>query len=156
NDEAYNSVPSDQPPAIYKLNIVDPDNVARGNSVDDNFIYYWNRAFTYLRKINIFLEKMAAPESPAFADKKRLIAEAKFVRAVVYFNLIERFGGVPIVTQSYILTDVGSVNFKRSSFDECVAFIQKDVTEAMPDLPAKYASNAANYGRGTQDAAYAL
>jgi hypothetical protein len=155
-DEAYNSVPSDQPPAIFKLNIVDPDNVARGNGADDNFIYYWNRAFTYLRKINIFLEKMAAPESPAFADKKRLIAETKFLRAMVYFNLIERFGGVPIVTQSYILTDVGSVNFKRSSFDECVTFIQKDITESLPDLPAKYASNAANYARATQDAGYAL
>jgi hypothetical protein len=68
---------------------------------------------------------MEAPGSLDFSDKKRLIAEAKFVRAFIYFNLIERFGGVPIVTQSYGLSDASSVTFKRNTFDECVAFHSK-------------------------------
>ena len=63
-----------------------------------------------------------------------MIAEAKFLRAFIYFNFIERFGGVPIVDKVYNLGD--EEVFKRNTFDECVAFIAKDVAEAMPDLPA--------------------
>src|SRR6185503_10083786 len=73
-----------------------------------------------------------------------------------YFNLIERFGGVPIVTKVYQKEDIGTVTFKRNTFDECVTFIQKDIDEALPDLPTKFASTDANYGRATKDASYAL
>src|SRR4051812_16967888 len=76
-DEAYNSVPSGQGPEIFKLNTLDPDNITRGNNADNNWIYYWNRGFTYLRKVNIFLEKMAAPDAIPMANQKGLIAEAK-------------------------------------------------------------------------------
>ncbi len=37
-----------------------------------------------------------------------------------------------------ISTDIGSVTFKRNTFDECVTFMQKDIDEALPDLPEKY------------------
>ena len=155
-DEAYNSVPSGQGPELFKLNSMDPDNIGRVNNADNNWMYFWNRGFSYIRKVSIFLEKMAAPGSVEIANKARYIAEAKFIRAFIYFNLVERYGGVPIVTQSYDLEDNGSVNFKRNTFDECVAFIQKDLTEAIADLPAKYPSTDANYGRATKDASYAL
>ena len=155
-DEAYNSTPSPQGPEIFKLNSMDPDNIGRVNNGDNNWMYYWNRGYSYLRKVNIFLEKMAAPGAVEIANKARYIAEAKFIRAFIYFNLVERYGGVPIVTQSYDLDDNGSVNFKRSTFDESVAFIQKDLTEAIADLPANYPSTDANYGRATKDASYAL
>jgi starch-binding outer membrane protein, SusD/RagB family len=144
-DEAYNSAPCCGAD-IFKLNTYNPDNISQAGGGDfwGGYIYYWNQGYTYLRKINIFLEKMGASDALQFADKNRLIAEAKFVRAFIYFNLIERFGGVPIVTQSYELSDAGSVKFKRSTFDECVTFIQKDLTEAIADLPAKYPSTDNN------------
>jgi hypothetical protein len=99
---------------------------------------------------------MAATGSLDFTDKKRLVAEAKFLRAFIYFNLIERFGGVPIVTETYDKEDASSITFKRNTFDECVAFVQKNIDEALPDLATKYASTDANYGRATKDASYAL
>jgi len=105
----------------------------------------------------VFIDKMATTQIQ-IANKAQLIAEAKFLRAFYYFNLIERFGGVPIVTKSYDLSDAvnGTVSFKRNTYDECVAFIQKDLSEAMPDLPVKIASSDANFGRASQDAAKAL
>lgn len=155
-DEAVNTVAAGQGPELYKLNIMDPDNITRGNNETNNWIYYWNRAYTYLRKVNLFLDQMSAADAIQFADKNRLVAEAKFLRAIIYFNLIERYGGVPIVTDWYELKDNGTVKFKRNTFDECVAFIQKDIDEALPDLPASYASSNANFGRATKDASYAL
>jgi starch-binding outer membrane protein, SusD/RagB family len=160
-DEAYNSAPCCGAD-LFKLNTYNPDNIVNAGRLGDfwgsnsGYIYYWEQGYSYVRKINVFLEKMAEVGALEFADKKRLIAEAKFIRAFIYFNLIERFGGVPIVTKSYGLSDASSVTFKRNTFDECVAFIQKDIDEALPDLATKYASTDANYGRATKDASYAL
>lgn len=153
-DEAYNAVPNGQGPELYKLNIMQPENISRGNNQDNNFIYFWNRGYSYLRKINIFLEKMDDPNTVAITGKARLIGEAKFLRAFIYFNLISRYGGVPIVTKVYNYGD--EEVFTRNTFDQCVAFIEQDLTEAIPDLPDNYASNSTNYGRATKDACYAL
>lgn len=155
-DEAYNSAPCCGA-NIFKQNTYDPDNIGQAGGGDfwGGYIYYWNQGYNYLRKVNLFLEKMAAPDALDFSDKKRLVAEAKFIRAFIYFNLIERFGGVPIITKAYGLEDA-SVEFKRNTFEECVAFIQKNIDEALPDLADSYASTDANYGRATKDASYAL
>ncbi len=133
-----------------------PDNVANLSVTDWTGgcnLYYWDKGYEYIRKINLFLEKM---ETITVTDKERLIAEAKFLRAYVYFLLIERFGGVPIVTQTYELgTDV---TFTSNTFEECVDFINQDLTDALAtdDLPEKYASTDDEFGRATKDACLAL
>jgi len=116
-------------------------------------LYYWNKAYKYIRKINLFLEKM---ETITIADQAKLVAEAKFLRAYIYFQLIERFGGVPIVNQTYELgTDV---TFTSSTFDECVNFIDQDLTDAIAtdELPDSYAATDTEFGRATKDACLAL
>jgi len=118
-------------------------------------IYYWNTGWQYIRKINLFLEKMESLEI-TIDNKPRLIAEAKFLRAYIYFEFIKRFGGVPIITQTYELADATDVTFTRDSFDECVVFIEEDLTAAIPDLPVKYTANEGNFGRVTQDVCKAL
>jgi hypothetical protein len=156
-DEAYNSAPCCGAD-IFKLNSFTPDNIAGAGGGDfwGGYMYYWNQGFTYVRKVNEFLEKMAEPGALEFEDKERLIAEAKFLRAFIYFNLVERYGGIPIITESYELKDVGTVTFKRNTFDECVAFIEQDINEALPNLPEGYLSTDPDYGRATKDASYAL
>ena len=156
-DEAYNSAPCCGAD-VFKLNTYNADNISQAASGDfwGGYMYYWNQGYTYVTKINVFLEKMADADALTFNDKNRLVAEAKFLRAFIYFNLIERFGEVPIVAQSYDQSDIGSVTFKRNTFDECVTFMQKDIDEALPDLPEKIESTDGNYGRATKDACYAL
>jgi starch-binding outer membrane protein, SusD/RagB family len=156
-DEAYNAAPCCGAD-LFKLNSFTPDNIggAGGGDFWGGYMYYWNYAYQNIRKINVFLEKMAAPDAKQFNDKDRLVAETKFLRAFIYFNLIERYGGVPIVSESYDLEDFGTLTFKRNSFDECVTFIQKDISEAIPKLKVSFPSTDGNYGRATQDAAYAL
>ena len=157
-DETYNSVACCGAD-LFKLNTYTPTNVAAlggGNdfwSTSNGYMYYWNRGYKYIRKINVFLTKMQEV-TVDLPEKVQMIAEAKFLRAFIYFNLIERFGGVPIVDQVYELGD--EVAYKRNSFDECVTFIAKDLAEAIPDLPNRYPSTDANYGRATADACRAL
>jgi len=155
-DEAFNNAPcccaND-----FKLNTYSPDNIGgyggTGNNWCSNFIYYWDLGYYYIRKINVFLDKMQEIDV-VLEDKDQLIGEAKFLRAFIYFNLIERFGGVPIVDQVYELGD--EVEFTRSTFDQCVTFIEQDLSDAKAALPAKYASTDPNYGRASDDACQAL
>jgi starch-binding outer membrane protein, SusD/RagB family len=154
-DEAYNSTPcccaND-----FKLNTYSPGNIAGYGGLDNwcsNNLYYWDWGYYYLRKINVFLEKMKEIDV-VLEDKDQMVAEAKFLRAFIYFLLIERFGGVPIVDQVYQLGD--DVQLTRNTFDECVAFIEQDISDAIPDLSDRYLSTDANYGRATADACRAL
>ena len=155
-DEAFNNAPCCGAD-IFKRNDFTADNVegASGGDFWGGYMYYWNQGYTYLRKINVFLDQMAARKDK-IANQDRLVGEAKFLRAFIYFELMERYGGVPIVNQAYDLTDVGTVTFKRNTVDEVVAAINADLDAAIAALPAKYASTDANYGRATQDAAMAL
>lgn len=132
-----------------------PDNIAgvAGGDFWGGHLYYWDRGYQYIRKANVFLEKMAGDDIK-FDSKERLIAETKFLRAFMYFELIKRYGGVPIAKESYELG--ADVSFKRSSFDECVAFIENDLDDAMTVLPVSYPSSDGNFGRATQDACKAL
>jgi len=158
-DELYNSLACCGGD-LFKLNTYNSDNVGQlGATIGDfwaesnGYLYNWNIAYQYMRKINVFLENMNTT-TVNLPNKARMVAEAKFLRAFLYFNLIERFGGVPIVDKVYQLGD--EATFKRNTFEECVAFIEKDITEALPDLPDRYLSTDPNYGRATGDACKAL
>lgn len=154
-DEAYCAIGWDI--GNIPLGTLTPDNVtsvANDHWTGGGGLYYWNTGFRFIRKINVFLDKMGEAGAIEFEDKPRLIAEAKFLRGYIYFLLIERFGGVPIVTETY---DLGAEHtFTRDSFDDCVEFIEENLSEAFPDLPKRYNSDNANFGRATQDACQAL
>lgn len=153
-DEAYCSISWGA--GIIAYGTLNPDNVNSVSNTDwtgGGNLYIWNSAFQNIRKINKFLEKMDEV-TIVIDDRDRLIAESKFLRAYIYFMLIARFGEAPIVTQSYELgTDM---TFTSASFDECVQFIEKNISEAMPALPASYTSTDTNFGRATQAACQAL
>jgi hypothetical protein len=85
--------------------------------------------------------------------KARLIAEAKFLRAFYYFELVRTYGGVPIITD--VISDPAALKgITRNTVDEVYTQIKKDLTEAIPDLPDDYA--AGEKGRATKWAATGL
>ena len=79
-----------------------------------------------------------------------MIGEMKFLRAFIYFNLISRYGGVPIITESFKLDDDFSVS--RNTYDECVDFICLELDETIKLLPNK----SETLGKISADAARAL
>jgi starch-binding outer membrane protein, SusD/RagB family len=82
--------------------------------------------------------------------KKRYIAEAKFHRAFYYFYLVTLWGNVPLVLQPSKPTDLP---FQAKEAETWVQ-VEKDLSEAIPDLPLSY--NDVNVGRVTRGAAYAM
>lgn len=55
--------------------------------------------------------------------KELAVAESKSVRALYYFELIKRYGGVPLVKKTYTLDDREIVTLPRNNFKECVEYI---------------------------------
>lgn len=84
--------------------------------------------------------------------KKRYIGEAKFIRALHYYNVVGYHGGVPLVIKE--TTSLEGLDLKRSSTDEIYNQIEIDLKEAESVLPKSY--TGADIGRATQGAAKGL
>lgn len=92
------------------------------------------------------------------ALRLRLVGEAKFLRAFMYFTLVKAYGGVPIVDH---LPNPSSeadriMQLTRKTAAEVYAFIEKDLTEAVAALPDRTAYAASERSRASKGAAYAL
>lgn len=111
----------------------------------------WENAYKFIRDANIGiagLEKL--PE--AHRDLRvQLQAELKFLKAFFYFELVKRYGGVPVLDRPYGLTE--NLNVPRSSFADCVDYIVRLCDEAAAGLPAP---NNVSFGRASTGAALAL
>lgn len=90
--------------------------------------------------------------------RKRLIGEAKFLRAFMYFTLVRSFGGVPLVDHVPV-TGVEAdklMTLTRKSKEEIYAFIEQDLKDAITALPDKSSYGATDKGRASIGAAHAL
>jgi hypothetical protein len=108
----------------------------------------WNACYAGIFRANKTIEKI---ETMDIGLKNRLLGEAKFLRAVYYFNLVTQFGGVPLVTASN-MPDLKSIT--RSPAQAVWAQIEKDLQEAVAALPQSYSGN--DVGRATKGSAQGL
>jgi len=80
------------------------------------------------------------------ADLKCLRAENKAMIGLIYFELLKRYGGVPIVNKEYTLES--APDMVRNSYDEVVNYIVTNIDEALPDLKESWqAYKPADFGR---------
>ena len=87
--------------------------------------------------------------------KNRVIAEAHTLRALVYFHLVNWFGGMP----ELITAKESPLSIPRKSVESNYAFIESDLLTALESLPSKSAlisMGETDYGRLTRGAAQAL
>ena len=112
----------------------------------------WSNSYTAIGRCNAILGRIE-PITMDNALKARYIGEAKFLRALFYFNLVRTFGDVPLVLKEIINPDEG-YEYGRNPKAEVYAQIEKDLTEAAEALPASY--TGADAGRATQGAAKAI
>jgi len=86
-------------------------------------------------------------------DIRRWKYEARFLRAYFYFELVKRYGGVPLFTQALsIEQDFSTV--KRNTLTECINYITAECDSAARNLPLTY--TATDLGRATRGAALSL
>ncbi|MEE4287704.1 MAG: RagB/SusD family nutrient uptake outer membrane protein [Mariniphaga sp.] len=82
-------------------------------------------------------------------------AEARWLRAFMYFELVKRYGGVPLITEPQSIEQpIEELYVERNSEKEIYDFIATEMDELVNILPSEYGSES--FGRPTKWAAYAL
>lgn len=112
----------------------------------------WSDPYDVIHRCNLVLENI---ENVTFSDsalKHQYIGEMEFIRALMYFDLVRYFGGVPLVTKS--VTPDEATGIKRATVQETYDLIVSDLKDAMNRLPASY--SGADVGRATKYSAEGL
>lgn len=112
----------------------------------------WARYYATIAYANIVLGHVGTPIMTQ-ANRDSYTGQAKFLRALMYFNLVRMFGGVPLVLTE-ITSEQQAYTYNRASAADVYAQIEKDLTEAAAVLPASYTGT--DIGRATSIAANGL
>lgn len=116
----------------------------------------WSSYYENIKNCNIFFNNMDKVNLVDQPQRNYLIGEELFFRAYYYMELVNRYGGVPLITKAYQLDDTDKVmDIKRNSYEECVDSIVKWFDDAAELLPVKYDSDL-DFGRVTKVAALAM
>ena len=120
---------------------------------------YW--PYGDIRQVNIFMqnvEKAKEAGTISVADADRMTGEAHFVRAYMYYGLVKRYGGVPLIDKvqddDYANGGPGAVAVPRSTELDTWKFVLNECTLAAATLPD--ATSGSDLYRVTKWAAYAL
>ena len=112
--------------------------------------YEWGNMYSNIRGCNLALQNLTTATFDDAVLKERLKGEAHFMRAYFYQQLVRYYGAVPIISKTYGLNEDYTV--ERSTFENCVKFIQSDCDTAIQMLTGK----SMEKGRATTLAAKAL
>lgn len=119
------------------------------NAVINN---YWKASYTRIGYCNRFLAGMET--QPDNERKKTMIAEARFLRATMYFYLASFFHDIPLVEKN--LTGEEANNVNKTSRNEVLSWCTRELRAAADNLPSFAKVPAADNGRANKQAALAF
>src|SRR4051812_48147770 len=93
----------------------------------------WDESYKNIRACNLFMEKIGQVPYDNPSDRAVIKGEVQFLRAWFYHQLVSLYGGVPIITKTYTLTD--DFNAPRNSYEECINYIVSQCDSAAAVLP---------------------
>jgi starch-binding outer membrane protein, SusD/RagB family len=154
NSYVFGEITSDNTVPVASGSVTDQDEFDRFYIKTTNpFIAgRWNDGYSVIARYNTILDKIGGVAMDETL-KGRYIAETKFLRAVVYFSLVQTFGDIPLILKPVATPDEGYA-FGRTPKTDVYAQIEKDLTDAEAVLPVSYP--AADIGRATKGAAKAF
>ncbi len=115
----------------------------------------WQAMYEVIQRSNSFIRNAQNVSFLTTEQKEAYIAEAKFLRAMFYFSLMDIFGAVPYYDETTdVNADYATLFNPRSSVEQIRSYILSDLEVAISKLPVKWEEN--QYGRATKGAAYAL
>lgn len=116
----------------------------------DGLARWWNTLYEGIKRANVVIENVPDIEMNEEL-RSRYVAEARFLRALYYFDLVRAWGGVPMVVST-----TPPQGIDRSPVSEVYDLIHDDLEFAIQNLPERTAYGNAEAGRATRGAANAL
>jgi len=131
---AYMSFASDELKNYYINAASSYTRLYQNNVSNDNEIY-WSTTYTLIYNCNVAIEGIDNNNKLNAQLRPQLVGEAKFMRALLYYYLINTYGKVPLVTQSdYRLYTMA----KRAEVAEIYSQIIADLQDAQVKLSKNY------------------
>lgn len=115
---------------------------------------FWQYRYKGILRCNVGIERIAQLDVEDTELRDRFVAEARFLRAYYYFELVRNFGGVPLITGFLMPEEIQGIT--RASEEEVYDFIEKDLLAAADVLPQRSEYDASDMGRATRGAALGL
>lgn len=108
------------------------------NNIPFYDIFRWNYwDYGLIRDINLSIDNLEAADGLTEADKTGLLAEFRFLRVVVYFELVKRMGGVPLITEQLLYNydgDPTPLQRSRNTETEVYDFLAAELDEIKDQL----------------------
>lgn len=109
----------------------------------------WDNNFKGIMRANTVIDNINETAVPDVTKRNQIEGEAKFLRALFYFDLVKYFGMVPIIDR--LVSPNEALEIPRSPASDVYELIISDLKEASTLLPSTY--TGANIGRATSYAA---
>jgi hypothetical protein len=123
-------------------------------SVANNPDPYWAKSYEGIRHVNIFLSNIdVVPITEEMRSYWK--AEARFIRALLYFELLKRYGGIPLIGDK-VFTLSDDLELPRNTYEECVNYIASECNAIKGKLRLQSAINDSEWGKISRGAALAL
>jgi len=119
----------------------------------------WSYYFTTIRRVNTLTENIGKVPALDSTLKRRIVAEARFIRAYAYFQLATWYGDVPFFTNVISIDESRTIN--RSPKNTIIQFVLSELNAIRADLPVNNYSGSSGYadkdkGRITRGGAIAF
>ncbi|GEO08161.1 RagB/SusD family nutrient uptake outer membrane protein [Segetibacter aerophilus] len=133
-----------------------PDVIALGTATyvaaNDRVKKVWQQHYFGISRANVAIDNIPAISFDTTL-RSRLLREAKFIRALLYFNVVRFWGDAPLILHDPASIKVDELKVARAPKEKVYEQIIADLTDAT-NLPATY--GIADKGRATSGAAHAL
>ncbi len=127
-----------------------------GMLVSDRYnISTWRAVWQAVNRANAVIDHVPGIDMDATLQA-RIIGEAKFLRALTYFNMVRRWGGVPLILSETSTSNISELQVTRNTADEVYAQIITDLTDAIGALPYIKDYPGSDVGRASKEAAQGL
>lgn len=113
----------------------------------DGLDRWWNALYQGIKAANVVTSSVPSIQMDTNL-KNRYLAEARFLRAIFYFDLVRAWGGVPLV-----ITPTPALDLTRATKEEVYALIVDDLTFASQNLSEQSAYASNDLGRASKGAA---
>lgn len=120
----------------------------------DLFSSEWQWGYQGLKSCHVYLDNVDLVSGMDPVLKSRRKAEIRFIRASIYFRLVNFYGSVPFFTKDITLDEANKM--KRTAKATIMSFIHQELDEIIPLLPKKENLSSAENGRITKGAAVAF
>lgn len=141
---------------VFSPSNTNPDVRALGTatyvSSNDRVRKVWQQHYYGISRANVAIDNIAGIQFDTTV-RARLIREAKFVRALFYFNVVRLWGDVPLILHDPSTVNPDELKVGRTPKEQVYQQIIADLTDAT-NLPNVY--TGADVGRATSGAAHAL